>query len=216
MKIIEMGQRLKNKTLEVGQNIKNKTLEKLSALGVIKSQKVVKMIFLPSKWNLNLSLEDVGNVMKDTKFLHQKTEIGVNYPRLLSNNTNANTTVKNLTMSNAVGFCDCDGYECMCCARLSIKRMHFGAIACSNITFVTKSQKPPVVCIESLNKVAHLCTSFLNVTSKVSVLEEDKLHVWGCVEFSITLYNKTVSAFPVDCFKIPSHQHHQKDQLKVA
>lgn len=140
MKIIEMGQRLKNKTLEVGQNIKNKTLEKLSALGVIKSQKMVKMIYLPSKWNLNLSLEDVGNIMKDTQFLHQKAEIGVNYPRLLSNNTNANTTVKNLTMSNAVGFCDCDGYECMCCARLLNKRMHFGAIACSNITFVTKSQ----------------------------------------------------------------------------
>ncbi|OWF51019.1 uncharacterized protein LOC110449713 [Mizuhopecten yessoensis] len=230
------GEKLKNKTIEVGQQVKNKTLEKLSDLGVIKSLKVPKYLHIPAPWSLNLSLEDIGNVMKDTQYLNKEDKIDINYPKLLStkqNITEGNITIalRKVTMANRVGFCDCVDYDCMCCARVTAKRMPFNRTACSNITYLSKSQdfdlrfsldgkplykgiisaeSPPKVCLGSLTKVAALCARFLNVTSTVSFHEEHKLHVIGCVEYSLTLYNKTVSAYPVDCFEIPSHQHHKK------
>ncbi|XP_033761919.1 uncharacterized protein LOC117343597 [Pecten maximus] len=231
------GEKLKNKTIEVGQQVKNKTLEKLSDLGVIKSLKVPKYLHIPAPWSLNLSLEDIGNVMKDTQYLNKEDKIDIKYPKLLStkqNVTEGNVTValRKVTMANRVGFCDCVDYDCMCCARVTAKRMPFNRTACSNITYISKSQdfdlrfsldgkplykgvisaeSPPKVCLGSLTKVAALCARFLNITSTVSVHEEHKLHVIGCLEYSLTLYNKTVSAYPVDCFEIPSHQHHKKE-----
>lgn len=233
----KFGEKLKNKTIEVGQQMKNKTLEKLSDLGVIKSLKVPKYLHIPAPWSLNLSLEDIGNVMKDTQYLNKEDKIDINYPKLLStkrNVTEGNVTValRKVTMANRVGFCDCVDYDCMCCARVTAKRMPFNRTACSNITYISKSQdfdfrfsldgkplykgiisaeSPPKICLGSLTKVAALCARFLNITSTVSVHEEHKLHVIGCLEYSLTLYNKTVSAYPVDCFEIPSHQHHKKE-----
>ncbi|XP_060066947.1 uncharacterized protein LOC132547202 [Ylistrum balloti] len=231
------GEKIKNKTIEVGQHVKNKTLEKLSDLGVIKSLKIPKYLNIPAPWSLNLSLEDIGNVMKDTQYLNKEDKIDINYPKLLSmkrNVTEGNVTValRKVTMANRVGFCDCVDYDCMCCARVTAKRMPFNRTACSNITYISKSQdfdlrfsldgkplykgvvsaeSPPKICLGSLTKVAALCARFLNLTSTVSVHEEHKLHVIGCLEYSLTLYNKTVSAYPVDCFEIPSHQHHKKE-----
>lgn len=70
----------------------------------------------------------------------------------------------------------------------------------------------PKICLGSHSKVADICVNFLNTTSKVTVLEDHKFLVVGCLEFSISLFNRTVSAFPVDCFQMPSHQHHQKEE----
>ena len=77
--------------------------------------------------------------------------------------------------------------------------------------FLFTAEQPPTVCLGSISKVGAICTRFLNVTSIVSVDEDHKLHVVGCLEFSLTLFNKTVSAFPVDCFQLPSHEHKTKE-----
>ena len=33
--------------------------------------------------------------------------------------------------------------------------------------------------------------------------ENHKIHLSGCMEIALTLFNKTLSDFPVSCFKIP-------------
>lgn len=49
----------------------------------------------------------------------------------------------------------------------------------------------------------------------MSIDDDHKLHVVGCLEFSLMLFNRTVSAFPVDCFQIPSHQHRIKEEKAI-
>ena len=144
--VLQIGEKLKNKTIEVGEKVKNKTLEKLSELGVIKlAPKPDKVIFAALSWPLNLSLTDVSEVMKDTNHLSKQENLSVNYPKLLpmkTNVTEGNLTIalRKVVMANRVGFCDCEDYDCMCCARVTHKRIHVNATACSNITFMTKSQ----------------------------------------------------------------------------
>ncbi|XP_071158040.1 uncharacterized protein [Mytilus edulis] len=234
-------EKIKNKTLEMGNAVKNKTLEKLSAFGVFQPKQYKKLQFQQGMWPLNLSLEDVGGIMKDTAYLQKEEKISINYPKLLSSKINETVgnetiTLKNLTMTNSVGFCDCVDYECFCCGRVEMKKMHVNNTACANFTFMTKSQEfdyrfsldkklldkqiisaeqPPTVCLGSISKVGAICTRFLNVTSIVSIQEDHKLHVVGCLEFSLMLYNRTVSAFPVDCFQLPSHQHKVKEEKAV-
>ncbi|KAK3108493.1 hypothetical protein FSP39_009182, partial [Pinctada imbricata] len=239
--MLEIGEKLKNKTLEVGEKMKNKTIEKLKQIGenvgVLKPKtEAKKLLFVPLIWPLNLSLTDVGDVMKDTDHLKKQENISVDYPKLVSMKTNVtegNSTIalRKVVMANRVGFCDCEDYDCTCCARVTHKRIHMNATACSNVTFMTKSQelefrfamdfkplykavipveKTPQICLGSTTKVADLCIRFLNLTSSVNVQDEHKFRVIGCLEYSISLFNKTVSAFPVDCFEIPSHQHHQE------
>ncbi|XP_062601021.1 uncharacterized protein LOC134262660 [Saccostrea cucullata] len=236
-KVLKMGEKLKNKTLDLGEKMKNKTMEKLSQLGMIKTLNPIKFIYVPNVWKLQLTMDDLNQVMKDTNHLSKQEKIDVNYPKLLpvkSNVTEGNQTValRKVVMENRVGFCDCRDYECMCCSRVTHKRIQVNMTGCANITFMSKSQeldfrfsmdkKPvykkqipvepaPKICLSSHSKVADLCVGFLNMTSKVTVLEDHKFLVVGCLEFSISLFNKTVSAFPVDCFQMPSHQHHQKE-----
>ncbi|XP_061185720.1 uncharacterized protein LOC133193805 [Saccostrea echinata] len=236
-KVLKIGEKLKNKTLDLGEKMKNKTMEKLSQLGMIKTLNPIKFIYVPDVWKLQLTMDDLSQVMKDTNHLSKQEKIDVNYPKLLpvkSNVTEGNQTValRKVVMENRVGFCDCRDYECMCCSRVTHKRIQVNMTGCANITFMSKSQeldfrfsmdkKPvykkqipvepaPKICLSSHSKVADICIGFLNMTSKVTVLEDHKFLVVGCLEFSISLFNKTVSAFPVDCFQMPSHQHHQKE-----
>lgn len=138
-------EKIKNKTLEMGETVKNKTLQKLSELGVFQPKQYKRMLFEQGLWPLNISLEDVGGIMKDTAYLQKKEIISINYPKLLSTNINQTVgnetiTLKNLTMTNSVGFCDCKDYECFCCSHVAAKRMHVNTTACANFTFMTKSQ----------------------------------------------------------------------------
>ncbi|CAC5400605.1 unnamed protein product [Mytilus coruscus] len=184
-------EKIKNKTLEMGKSVKNKTLEKLSAFGVFQPKQYKKLLYQQGLWPLNLSLEDVGGIMKDTSYLQKEEKISINYPKLLSSKINETVgnetiTLRNLTMTNSVGFCDCEDYECFCCGRLEMKKMHVNNTACANFTFMTKSQEfdyrfsldkklldkqiisaeqPPTVCLGSISKVGAVCTRFLNVTS---------------------------------------------------
>lgn len=237
-KVFKIGEKLKNKTLDLGEKVKNKTIEKLSQLGMIKSSNPLRYIFVPDVWKLKLTLDDLSQVMKDTDHLSKQQKIDVNYPKLVhvkSNLTEGNLTValRKVVMENPVGFCDCKDYECMCCSRVTHKRIQVNLTGCANVTFMSKSQElnfkfsmdnktvyqkqisvepAPKICLGSHSKVADICVTFLNTTSKVTVLEDHKFLVVGCLEFSISLFNKTVSAFPVDCFQMPSHQHHQKEE----
>lgn len=138
-------EKIKNKTLEMGETVKNKTLQKLSELGVFQPKQYKKMLFQQGVWPLKISVEDVGGILKDTSYLQKEEKISINYPKLLStrmNQTVGNETItlKNLTMTNSVGFCDCEDYECFCCARIKMEKMHVNTTACTNFTFMTKSQ----------------------------------------------------------------------------
>lgn len=140
-----MFEKIKNKTLEMGETVKNKTLQKLSQLGVFQPKHYKKMLFQQGVWPLKISVEDVGGILKDTSYLQKEEKISINYPKLLStklNQTVGNETItlKKLTMTNSVGFCDCEDYECFCCARVEMKKMHVNNTACTNFTFMTKSQ----------------------------------------------------------------------------
>ena len=143
--VLKIGEKLKNKTLNLGEKVKNKTMEKLSQLGMIKSQNPLKYIFVPDVWKLQLTLEDLSQVMKDTNHLSKQEKIDVNYPKLLpvkSNVTEGNLTValRKVVMENRVGFCDCRDYDCMCCSRVTHKRIQVNMTGCANITFMSKSQ----------------------------------------------------------------------------
>ena len=71
--------------------------------------------------------------------------------------------------------------------------------------------KPPKVCLGSVSKVAAICSHFVSMSTTVNIHESHKLRVIGCLEFTVTLYNKTVSAYPVNCFQMPT-DHHQKNE----
>ena len=50
------------------------------------------------------------------------------------------------------------------------------------------------------------------MTAKVNVENEThKIHLSGCIEFDLTLYNRTISAFPVGCFQIPGSGSEEKE-----
>lgn len=144
-KVLKIGEKLKNKTLDLGEKVKNKTIEKLSQLGVLKTSNLFQFIFVPDVWKIQLTLDDLSQVMKDTDHLSKQEKIDVNYPKLLpvkSNVTEGNLTValRKVVMKNRVGFCDCRDYECMCCSRVTHKRIQVNTTACANITFMSKSQ----------------------------------------------------------------------------
>ena len=136
-KTYELGLKLKNKTVEVGEKVKNKTLEQLAVIGVGVPKQFPQMIFLPTKWNLSVSFEDIGDIMKETQFLNKVNPLDLNGPILLSSrNRTANFTY---AMPLKFGFCDCFERYCVCCSQITNKRLHLNATACSNFTFVSKT-----------------------------------------------------------------------------
>ncbi|KAL5007254.1 hypothetical protein ScPMuIL_016060 [Solemya velum] len=242
-KVLEIGEKIKNKTFEVGANLKNKTLEKLSEMGVIKSKNFVKYLFAPSVWSANVSVEDVANIMKDTKYLNKLQELEKSYQRIVPQFFGKNKTVASNNITNyGIGLCDCLEVRCQCCVRITNAWMHLNSTSCANFTFVTKSQEldlnvildgnsvyknsisvevPPKVCLGSLSKVVDLCVEFKNMTSHIEMHEEHKIHLFGCTDFTLNLFNKTVSSFPVDCFQLPTDedlrkQHLQKHNMNIG
>lgn len=136
--VFKLGESFKNKTIGDWETVKNKTLEKLTDLGVIKKQEYVKLIYTPVKWNLNMSFEDIGNIMKDTQYFQVKQNLTEMEYHPLSPNT---TQKLNITEAKyGLGYCDCKDLECMCCVRVYNKWMRLNSTACSLITFSSKSQ----------------------------------------------------------------------------
>ncbi|XP_071102117.1 uncharacterized protein [Haliotis cracherodii] len=234
-KTYEMGARFKNKTYEVAESVKNKTLQHLAVFGMGKDHNLVRYIFEPHRWNLTVSFEDIGNIMKDTEFLNKLHPLDLSAPVLSSSkNRTANYTYN---MPFHVGFCDCYEHHCVCCARIANKRLHLNSTTCTNFTFVSKSQEivlevlldskpiyknvvsaelPPLVCLGTYPKVVDICIHFFNLTFKVNFHHEHKTQLLGCTDFSLNLYNKTIGSFPVDCFQIPGDPNHKhKDSLNL-
>ena len=136
-KTYELGVKLKNKTVEVGEKMKNKTLEQLAVIGVVAPKRLPQLVFVPLKWNLTVSFEDIGDIMKETQFLNKVDPLNLNGPILLSSrNRTANFTY---TMPLKFGFCDCFERYCICCSQITNKRLHLNSTACSNFTFVSKT-----------------------------------------------------------------------------
>ncbi|KAL3831693.1 hypothetical protein ACJMK2_023415 [Sinanodonta woodiana] len=240
-KVLLLGEKMKNKTLEVGAKFKNKTLEKLSEIGVLPKKEYVKYIHEPIQWSLNLSVEDIGNIMKNTQFLNvqQKIDISRYLPLepigLFNRSDISYNKTENKTEKYGMGFCTCTDWTCICCVRIVNDEMKINRAACSSFTYLSKSQEldfqftldkkpvfkkmlsaehPPRICFGSIVKVVDLCVDFLNVTARVTKEEDHKFQLLGCTDFSLLLFNKTVNNFPVGCFHIPSHSSEYKKVLK--
>ncbi|XP_076461321.1 uncharacterized protein LOC143293878 [Babylonia areolata] len=221
-KTYELGVKLKNKTLEVGEKVKNKTLEQLGMMGMVAPHKISQLVFVPTKWNLTVSFEDIGDIMKETQFLNKIDPLNLNGPILVSSrNRTANFTYN---MPLKFGFCDCFEHYCVCCSKITNRRLHLNVTACSNFTFVSKTHeldlhfsldgKPvhqskisadqsPLLCLGSSPRVADICVHFFNMTFKVNEHNAHQTQLLGCTDLSLSLYNRTIGAFPVDCFQIP-------------
>lgn len=131
-----------DKVLQIGETLKNKTLEKLSAIGVIKTRPVIKFISESFKLDLNITMIDLADFMKDTHNLNQvkltKGDIKKNIP-LQSNSTK---TVSNGTAASLLtnSFCRCFHVQCVCCAWINMTKLHLSEKACANFTLLPKFQ----------------------------------------------------------------------------
>ena len=134
---MEIGMKLKNKTLEVGEKMKNKTLEQIAVISGSGLKKHPQLMYIPLKWNLTISFEDIGEVMKETQFLNKVDPLKLTGPILVSShNRTANFTYK---MPLKYGYCDCYERYCSCCSQITSKRLHLNTTACSNFTFLSKT-----------------------------------------------------------------------------
>lgn len=134
---------VEEKVIAIGESVKNKTLAKLVDLGVIKNVVYEKLVYERTKWSLNLSIEDIGNIMKDTEYFQKKQNLTeMEYQPLLQPNSNGTKTVNvtDLDSSYGLGYCDCKEFMCICCVRVFNKRMRLNSTACATITFSSKSQ----------------------------------------------------------------------------
>lgn len=69
----------------------------------------------------------------------------------------------------------------------------------------------------SIPKVADICVHFFNMTFKVNEHNTHQTQLLGCTDLSLNLYNKTIGAFPVDCFQIPGdpNQVHKERRFNM-
>ena len=127
----------KNKTESI-DSVKNKTLSQLGVMGEKDSEKrIPKIIYVKSKWHLDVSFEDIGNIMKDTAFLNKLKPLNLNGPMLIS--TRNKTSNFSLSMPLKMGYCDCWERYCFCCVQLANERLHLNNKTCANVTFMSKS-----------------------------------------------------------------------------
>ncbi|XP_005107361.1 uncharacterized protein LOC101849236 [Aplysia californica] len=230
--VANVTKHVQNKTedLEVA---KNKTMQQLGVLGVEANDKLLpKVIFEKFKWNLTVSFEDIGNIMKDTLFLNKLKPLNLSGPMLTS--TRNRTANFSLSMPIKMGYCDCWEHYCFCCVQLVNSQLHLNVKTCANFTFISKSHNldltfkmdnktvyrgtlsadaPPLLCMGSVPSVADICVHFSNMTYRVDRLAMHKSQLLGCTDFSLNIYNKTISVLPVDCFQIPGDpNHHPKEE----
>ncbi|KAK0044185.1 hypothetical protein Bpfe_026424 [Biomphalaria pfeifferi] len=231
-----------NSTLSSQKNVtedievkKNKTLSQIGLLGHKENEKnITKIVFHKMKWNLSVSFEDIGNLMKDTAFLNKLKPLNLSGPMLTSSRNR--TSNFSLSMPIKMGYCDCWERYCFCCVQLVNEKLHLNNKTCTNFTFSSKSHEldisfridnktvykgsisadaPPLLCIGSVPSVADICIHFFNMLYRVDRLMLHKSQILGCMGVSLNIYNKTVSIFPMDCFQIPGdpNHHHAKENI---
>lgn len=171
-------------------------------------------------------MADIAYIMKDTEFLKKKQNLtDMEYQPLSPNNSTSVVDFNFTKPKYGLGYCDCKDLTCLCCVRIQNKWLKLNSSVCSQLNFVSKSQElqfefrmddkpihkdtiaaefPPKICLESDSAAAGACVLFSNITSHVNIAAENhKIHLSGCMEIALTLFNKTLSDFPVSCFKIP-------------
>lgn len=132
---------VEQKVMAIGESVKNKTLEKLADFGMIRKKEYQKLIYEHTKWSLNLSIEDIGNIMKDTEFFQKKQNLTeMEYQPLLQPNSNVTKAINVSAIEYGLGYCDCKDLSCLCCVRVFNKRMRLNSTACATITYSSKSQ----------------------------------------------------------------------------
>ncbi|CAG5116019.1 unnamed protein product [Candidula unifasciata] len=213
--------------------VKNKTLSQMGVLDGKESAKTIpKIVFLRKIWNLSVSFDDIGNIMKDTSFLNKLRPLNLSGPMLTSSRNR--TSNFSLAMPLKMGYCDCWEHYCSCCVQLVSAQLHLSNKTCANFSFASKTHEmnvtftidskpvyngiisadaPPLLCLGSTPAVADMCVHFFNMTYRVDRLGLHKSQILGCADMSLNIYNKTISVFPVDCFQIPGDpNHHQKEE----
>ena len=128
---------IKNKS-ENNDLVKNKTLSQLGVMGEKDSERrIPKIIYVKSKWHLDVSFEDIGNIMKDTAYLNKLKPLNLDGPMLIS--TRNKTSNFSLSMPLKMGYCDCWERYCFCCVQLANQMLHLNNKTCVNVTFMSKS-----------------------------------------------------------------------------
>ncbi|XP_059171517.1 uncharacterized protein LOC131952726 [Physella acuta] len=228
-------QKADNNSSEDIEAVKNKTISQLGVMGGKESENILqKIVFTKLKWDLTVSFEDIGNIMKDTSFLNKLKPLNLSGPMLTS--TRNRTSNFSLSMPIKMGYCDCWERYCFCCVQLVNEKLHLNNKTCANFTFLSKTHEldisfsidnkqvysgtisadaPPLLCMGSIPAVADLCLHFFNMIYRVDRLGLHKSQILGCTDISLNIFNKTISVFPVDCFQIPGdpNHHHEKDNL---
>ncbi|GAB1603557.1 uncharacterized protein LOC106872448 [Argonauta hians] len=224
-----------DKVLQIGETLKNKTLEKLSAIGVIKSRPVIKFISESFKLDLDITMVDLADFMKDT---HNLNKVKINKDDTKNNTLSQNNLSKTLGTNTSLltnNLCQCLHVQCVCCAWINMTKLHLNEKACANFTLLPKFQElafhfvfnnklvynqtiaaenPPLICLGSKSKAVEICVKFSNVTFQVNVHEEHKTQLNGCASFNLNLFNRTIGVYPVGCFQIPdNHKHIEPKQL---
>ncbi|BFY97090.1 hypothetical protein BsWGS_00130 [Bradybaena similaris] len=215
------------------EDVKNKTLSQMAVLDGKESIKTIpKIIFVKKIWNLSVSFDDIGNIMKDTSFLNKLKPLNLSGPMLTSSRNR--TSNFSLAMPLKLGYCDCWEHYCSCCVQLVNVQLHLSNKTCANFSFASKTHvmnvtftidskpvyngiisadAPPLLCLGSIPSVADMCVHFFNMTYRVDRLGLHKSQILGCTDMSLNIYNKTISVFPVDCFQIPGDpNHHPKEE----
>lgn len=132
---------VEQKVMAIGESMKNKTIEKLVGLGMIQKRDYEKLVYEKIKWSLNLSIEDIGNIMKDTEYFQKKQNLTeMEYQPLLQPNSNTSKTINVSALQYGLGYCDCKDLSCLCCVRVFNKRMRLNSTACATIMYSSKSQ----------------------------------------------------------------------------
>lgn len=228
-----------DKVLQIGETLKNKTLEKLSAIGVIKSRPIIKFISESFKLDLNITMMDLADFMKDTQNLNQVKLPNIDLKKniVLPSIVNKSLAASSPPSNGSRNSCRCFHVQCVCCARILMKRLHLNDKACANFTLLPKFQEfafrflfnnklvynhtitaenPPQICLGSKSKAAEICVKFSNVTFQVNVHEEHKTQLNGCASFNLNLFNRTIGMYPVGCFQIPDHKNKDQDHNQLG
>ena len=161
-----------DQVLQIGETLKNKTLEKLSAIGVIKSRPIIKFISESFKLDLSITMMDLADFMKDTQNLNQVKlpNIDLKKNMVVPSSVNKSLAASSPPSNVSRNSCRCFHVQCVCCARILMKRLHLNDKACANFTLLPKFQ----VSLDDKAKISNVTTAgilcFCNFISNMCIM----------------------------------------------
>eukprot|EP00003_Mantamonas_plastica_P027659 TRINITY_DN600_c0_g1_i5.p1 TRINITY_DN600_c0_g1~~TRINITY_DN600_c0_g1_i5.p1 ORF type:complete len:193 (+),score=53.48 TRINITY_DN600_c0_g1_i5:357-935(+) len=125
--------------------------------------------------------------------------------------------VESLPMPPTDKYCNCSGYQCECCAHVSIHKLHINDEVCANLTYITSppgfdvvvsighkvvlnktvSLQDPDVCFDIPVPVldAKACLDFTNISLT-------KTNVSACIAIDFSVLHKDLGTVSLGCFGI--------------